>query len=148
QVLVFGDSCILDDPVEEWPMCDCLIAFYSDGFPSDKAREYVKLRQPYALNNLEMEDVLHDRRRVYDLLKDLLVPYPDNVYASRDGYGGVDPNELTIMEADDYIVVNNITIHKPFVEKPVDAEDHNVYIYYPMSAGGGSKRLFRKVRNI
>lgn len=63
-MIVFGDSCILDDPVEEWPMCDCLIAFYSYGFPSDKAREYVKLRQPYALNILEMEDVLHDRRRV------------------------------------------------------------------------------------
>ncbi|CAN0562314.1 unnamed protein product, partial [Ectocarpus sp. 12 AP-2014] len=53
--------------------------------------------------------------------------------------------ELDIVEADDYIQVNSVTVHKPFVEKPVDAEDHNVYIYYPMSAGGGSKRLFRKV---
>lgn len=54
----------MDDPVEKWPMCDCFIAFYSTGFPSDKAQEYVRLRRPYALNNLEMEHVLHDRRRV------------------------------------------------------------------------------------
>ena len=31
--------------------------------------------------------------------------------------------------------------------QPVDAENHNVYIYYPRRLGGGSKRLFRKVGN-
>ena len=29
------------------------------------------------------------------------------------------------------------------MEKPIDAEDHNVYVYYPQNAGGGSKRLVR-----
>lgn len=49
------------------------------------------------------------------------------------------------MEGEDHVEVNGEVFHKPFVEKPVCAEDHNVYIYYPTSAGGGSQRLFRKV---
>jgi len=56
--------------------------------------------------------------------------------------------ECHVMEADDFIEVNNTVFHKPFVEKPVNAEDHNVYIYFPTSAGGGSQRLFRKVRPV
>jgi inositol-hexakisphosphate/diphosphoinositol-pentakisphosphate 1-kinase len=38
-------------------------------------------------------------------------------------------------------------IFKPFVEKPSCGDNHNVWIYYPHSMGGGVKMMFRKVGN-
>lgn len=55
------------------------------------------------------------------------------------------PKECNLIEGEDHVEVNGEVFQKPFVEKPVSAEDHNVYIYYPTSAGGGSQRLFRKI---
>ena len=36
-----------------WPLCDCLIAFHSKGFPLEKSISYAQLRRPYIINNLE-----------------------------------------------------------------------------------------------
>lgn len=53
--------------------------------------------------------------------------------------------EGDLIECEDSVEVNEMLFNKPFVEKPISAEDHNIYIYYPVSAGGGSQRLFRKI---
>lgn len=141
EVTIFGDECILKEPVESWPVVECLIAFYSTHFPLTKALEYIKLRKPFLINDLEMQQTLRDRRGVYEVLQAHGIDVPRHVYLERDKPD--QPHEVE--EFDEYVVINGVQLNKPLVEKPVDAEDHNIYIYYPMSAGGGSKRLFRKV---
>lgn len=80
----FGDECILNKEVEEWPTCDALIAFYSDGFPLTKAEQYVKLHPDmYVLNDLEAQHWLFCRRTVYRLLKEYNIPTPKNVVCNR-----------------------------------------------------------------
>jgi hypothetical protein len=49
--------------------------------------------------------------------------------------------DVRMSEDGEAIIVNGERMDKPFVEKPVDGEDHNVYIYF--KAGHGRK-LFRK----
>lgn len=138
----FGDDVLLNKPIEEWPLCDTLIAFYSDGFPLQKAIEYSKMHpRMYLLNDLEVQNQMFDRRNVYNLLLASGVPVPSHTFCNRDE--GWPPSKFE--EFEDYIVCDGKKIAKPFVEKPVDSEDHNVWIYYPRSAGGGTKRLFRKI---
>ena len=152
-VIFFGDDTILNKPIEEWPICNVVIAFHSKGYPLDKAKEYVKLRKPFILNDLESQELLKDRRKVYDMLEASGIDVPRHVYLSKDDYvstGTGDGNgarDKEVKEFDDHIEVNGVTIDKPFVEKPIDADDHNIAIYYPTSAGGGCKKLFRKIGN-
>ncbi|RHY05424.1 hypothetical protein DYB36_000668, partial [Aphanomyces astaci] len=158
-IVLFGDDMILNHPVEDWPLCDALIAFFSTGFPLEKVRqrssrvcpgfngavgtiqamEYVELRQPIVVNDLSKQNLLMDRRDVYRVLKDHDIPTPRSVLAKH--------HEANFIESDDYVELNGVRIHKPFVEKPVNGENHNIYIYYPTNAGGGCKHLFRKIGN-
>ncbi|XP_067464788.1 inositol hexakisphosphate and diphosphoinositol-pentakisphosphate kinase 2 isoform X9 [Thunnus thynnus] len=141
-VVIFPEDVILNEPVDKWPLCDCLISFHSKGFPLDKAVSYAKLRNPLLLNDLNMQYYIQDRREVYRILQEEGIDLPRYAVLNRDPDK---PDECNLVEGEDHVEVNGEIFQKPFVEKPVCAEDHNVYIYYPTSAGGGSQRLFRKI---
>ncbi|XP_053783553.1 inositol hexakisphosphate and diphosphoinositol-pentakisphosphate kinase 1 isoform X15 [Desmodus rotundus] len=141
-VIILGEDVILNEPVENWPSCHCLISFHSKGFPLDKAVAYSKLRNPFLINDLVMQYYIQDRREVYRILQEEGIDLPRYAVLNRDP---ARPEECNLIEGEDHVEVNGAVFPKPFVEKPVSAEDHNVYIYYPSSAGGGSQRLFRKI---
>lgn len=142
ETFIFDEDVILNQPVENWPICDCLISFHSKGFPLEKAAQYVELRKPFVINDLKAQYALQDRAKVYQILSYYGIDKPRYAIMNRDPAA---EGMCNFVEADDYIEVNGAVFHKPFVEKPVSAEDHNVYIYFPSSAGGGSQRLFRKI---
>ena len=153
-----------ESDVENWPRCDVLISFFSTDFPLDKAISYVRLRNPLCVNELVPQALLWDRRLVGNVLDNLKVPTPKRLEVSRDGGPKVDEElkvhmkkklgivlggflvtpEVTLRDDGDAIIIDGKVMEKPFVEKPVSGEDHNVYIYF---RGGGGRRLFRKVRH-
>ncbi|KAI4187521.1 MAG: hypothetical protein L6R41_002767 [Letrouitia leprolyta] len=177
-IIVFGDKVILDEDVENWPLCDFLISFFSDGFPLDKAISYAKLRKPFTINDLPMQKILWDRRICLRVLDCMGVPTPNRVEVNRDGGprlespelaahvqlmsgvrlmgpedgtgGGVPQSkEVKLVDGGDTLVVDGVRLSKPFVEKPISGEDHNIRIYFPKNheSGGGGRKLFRKIGN-
>ncbi|PWA72426.1 ATP-grasp fold, Histidine phosphatase superfamily [Artemisia annua] len=250
EIIQFGDRVILEEPVERWPICDCLIAFHSSGYPLEKAEEYAALRKyvsfffnltddaevsihlvlnvrhteplsevrvvsrnfpsfsgsvcpyekfhmlissaslttqpscqswlscyrcslpfrPFLVNELEQQHLLHDRRKVYEVevkLAKSIFWEGHSFFSSRPAqnssclelYGIPVPRYALVnrewpyqeldyfVEEEDFVEVHGQRFWKPFVEKPIHGDDHRIMIYYPSSAGGGMKELFRKVGN-
>lgn len=86
EIITFGDDRILNEPIEEWPVVEALIAFYSTRFPTEKVMAYVKLRKPFLLNDLEVDNnLLKDRRKVYKMLQSQGIEVPKHVILNRDG---------------------------------------------------------------
>ncbi|KIW71690.1 hypothetical protein PV04_03825 [Phialophora macrospora] len=175
EVVVFGDKVILENDVEDWPLCDFFLAWYSDGFPVEKAIAYTRLRKPFVVNDLWMQSALWDRRLCLRILDRLQVPTPKRLEINRDGgptftspqqaqnvqrmtgvtLPGAEDNDddfapaqsVSIAFDGDTLYANGKYISKPFVEKPVNRADHNIIIYFPTSQGGGARRLLRRRSN-
>ena len=164
-LVFFGNRTILEKSIEEWPICDILIGFYSTGFPLRKAIQYVDLRQPVCINDLQWQQLLLDRRLVLKVLDEIGVDTPKRVIVNRDTGSFIpsfvsqrfpnlhkrlsekDRPSIHIEQTGDCLRVDGQVISKPFVEKPVSGENHNIHIYYDQAMGGGGRRLFRKIDN-
>lgn len=121
-----------------------------------------------------MQQVLWDRRLCLRILDQMKVPTPKRLEVDRDGgprfatpalakhvhemsglklqgppdgTGGGIPKPKSVSTAEDgnVLIVDGKMFRKPFVEKPVNGEDHNVHIYFAGNEGG--RKLFRKVGN-
>jgi len=76
-------------------------------------------------------------------------PNPDTSVQNRTPLSNYHKKYYTkVEEHDDFIMIGDHKLVKPFVEKPIDADDHQINIYYAKSDGGGCKSLFRKTNNI
>lgn len=138
EINIFDESLILNSPIQSWPKVDVLISFYSKGFPLKKVEEYATHFNPFLINDLEKQWDIMDRIKVYQILKEAGIEQPRYAIKRED-------DNIKIIEQEDQIEIDGQVFNKPFVEKPINADDHNIYIYFPSSAGGGSQRLFRKI---
>ena len=142
-----------------WPLSlhVLILCVSRPGYSSKTVTEYLQASNttsttPIILTDFDIEDITHDRRIFYDLLESY---HHDNVsellpvraYANRDEYNKEhyyhrgDDVSPAVMEHRELIEVNGSILFKPCVERPVDAANDDVRVYYPASAGGGCKHL-------
>ena len=126
----------------------------------------VELRKPVCINDLPMQQIFWDRRLVLAILDKLGVRTPHRIEVDRDGGPVVDkrvadqirrdlginldevrPDTPDFKYDENMVYANSKTVNKPYVEKPVSGEDHNINILFSSKKGGGGRRLFRKIGN-
>ncbi|KAK1936340.1 histidine acid phosphatase superfamily protein [Babesia divergens] len=153
EIIIFPEETILRRPITEWPVVECLIAFYSTNFPLEKAIDYVKRYKPIVLNDVEKQKYSAQElkcirscscRNAIITMQACHIPHPNYIVVD---HNAVKKGKATFEEHYDYIIYNNVRINKPFIEKSVDSDDHNNWIYYPTNTGGGCKKLFRKIQD-
>jgi inositol hexakisphosphate/diphosphoinositol-pentakisphosphate kinase len=113
-----------------------------------------------------MQQVLFDRRLVLDILDKVGIETPKRLVTwnkdcpklSKDVSKKLEKLGIDLKRYDseyvaashvdeDSIVIDGNVLKKPFVEKPVSGEDHNIYVYFSKEQGFGGRKLFRKVGN-
>mmetsp|Transcript_7486 Transcript_7486/g.7713 ORF Transcript_7486/g.7713 Transcript_7486/m.7713 type:complete len:136 (-) Transcript_7486:18-425(-) len=80
EIHIFGNETILNEDIEKWPVVEALIAFFSTGYPTEKALNYIELRKPFLINDLRTDyHILKDRRKIYRLLESAGIELPFHI---------------------------------------------------------------------
>ncbi|TRY50383.1 Histidine phosphatase superfamily clade-2 [Cryptosporidium tyzzeri] len=143
KIIVFMQDMILNEDILNWPKVDCLISFYSTGFPLNKAISYAKLKKPIIINDLEKQILMRSRLKIYNVLDKWKIPRPECIIINHSELS--EENHDIFYEEYDFIIYKGHKIQKPFIEKPIFSDNHDNWIYYPENSGGGCKKLFRKI---
>ena len=189
-IVEFPECLLLNEDIDKWPAVDVIIGFHSKGFPLRKAIAYERLhRRALTINSLSDQRVLLSRFDVYKrmdqhsiptcthILLEREPPAPENICKAcraimhKTGSSETKADSICctceykdppgFVDEGEYIEYDGIRIYRPFLEKPQDSEDHNIWIYYPSVKGPwteagerpkctrqeGVTKLFRKVDN-
>lgn len=132
RIYELSDQFINSTPVDDWPPLDCLLVIYSPKLNLSLIMTYVEKCSPYLINDVHFQHLLKDRQLMVETLQDHGIRAPPFYILGP---------EDEVAEYDDHLVVGNTTIHKPYIEKPLDTEDHAIAIYYTSETGRGSTLL-------
>lgn len=137
-IVEIDESTMRSPLVHTWPIADVVIALYSSGFPLRNMLRYVSLRSPLLVNNLHLQPLMQDRRVIRRVLARAGVPVARAVVVDRTAGDTV---AQTGRYGNTLVVVKKWTdskkkgsrtvrMEKPFVEKPVDPEDHSKFFLF------------------
>ena len=82
-IIIFSENIIFKTEIENWPIVDALIIFFSDGFPFNKGLKYINLRHPFLINDFEIQKVFWDRVKVLQMLEEEGIPIPSHIIIDR-----------------------------------------------------------------
>ena len=115
----------LEDTPTPWPHIDCLLVIYSPGLPLDRAKA---LEGVCLVNDVTTIEKLQSRSFICQKLEQHGIVAPP--------YWVLRPDQ-DVQEFDDHLVIDEVTLAKPFIEKPLPKSNHRLAIYYTSETGRG-----------
>ncbi len=157
EYVFFGNQMLLHTPVQQWPTVQVLFCFHSSGFPIKRAYQYIRFQEKKCSAEkkqmcIQLFDIatqrftLLNREKVYKKCQELQVRVPNYLVIKRDNHILPCDKSIQSLSINDHALsINSLPVmEKPFVEKPLDANNHKVHIYFSPFV---VRCLFRKINN-